>query len=63
MLLREVRRSEQLVEPAGDICVAARPNRMPQDTCDEPIPRLVALAGCAVHRSEEVNRHGYGGLA
>src|SRR2546425_653285 len=62
MVLREVRRGEELVEPPCDVCVTARPNRVPQDACHEPIPRLMALAGCAVHRSEEVIRHGDRGL-
>jgi hypothetical protein len=63
VLLRKARCGEELVEPLRDLCVAARTNRAAQDRCHEPIPRLVSLAGCAVHRSEKVIGHGYRGFA
>jgi hypothetical protein len=63
LLLYEVGRSKQLVQPPRDLGVAARTNRVLQDAYDEPIPRFASGAGHAVHRSEQVIGHGYRSLA
>jgi hypothetical protein len=51
-LLREIGRSEELVEPPRDFCVATRTNRVMQDACYEPISRFASGASHAVDRSE-----------
>ncbi len=62
LLLREAGRPEELIESPCDLGVAARADRLPQDACHEPISRLVSVAGCATHGSEQILGHSYDGL-